>query len=162
MHIAGDPSAAPDVRRPDPGWLHMTAHEEIAMGFDAVPAGVLPDISPNDLMYRSDPNFYFYWGRSAVRAIWSVLAAVEKRDVRAILGLPCGHGRVLRVLRAAFPTARLVACDLDTDGVEFCAATFGAEPIYAHESPARTRIDDQFDLIWCGSLFTHLDETRCR
>jgi SAM-dependent methyltransferase len=67
---------------------------------------------------------------------------------------------VLRALKAAFPHARLTACDLDRDAVDFCARTFGAAPVYSHEDPAQIRIDDRFDLIWCCSLLTHVDAPR--
>jgi hypothetical protein len=42
--------------------------------------------------------------------------------------------------------------------VDFCAKSFGALPVYAAEDPAAIPIHDQFDLIWCGSLLTHLDK----
>ena len=52
------------------------------------------------------------------------------------------------------------ACDIDHDGVDFCAATFGATPVYGHEDPADIEIDAPYELIWCGSLFTHLPPER--
>jgi SAM-dependent methyltransferase len=64
-------------------------------------------------------NHYFYCGRSALGAIRLALAAAGTSKVRSILDLPCGHGRVLRVLKAAFPEAELHACDLDRTGVDF-------------------------------------------
>src|SRR5262249_53768032 len=78
--------------------------------------------------------------------------------LKRILDLPCGHGRVLRVLHAAFPDAEITACDLDKDGVDFCAKTFGAVPVYSAENPALIPVHGPFDLIWCGSLLTHLDK----
>jgi hypothetical protein len=33
---------------------------------------------------------------------------------------------------------------------------FGAKPIYSSLDAAEVEIDDQFDLVWCGSLLTHL------
>jgi SAM-dependent methyltransferase len=61
------------------------------------------------------------------------------------------------VLRAAFPDARITACDLDSDGVDFCARAFGAIPVYSADNPADIPIKDQFDLIVCGSLLTHVN-----
>jgi SAM-dependent methyltransferase len=119
------------------------------------------DVAPDDSMYRSDEKFYFYWGRSAIRVILWVLAALDKGDPKTILDLPSGHGRVLRALKATFPNAAITACDIDRDGVDFCVSMLGARPVYAAESPAETVLDDQFDLIWCGSLLTHLSATKC-
>ena len=62
-----------------------------------------------------------------------------------------------RILRAEYPDARLTACDIDQDGVDFCAETFGAKPVHGHERPQDMELSDTFDLIWCGSLLTHMD-----
>jgi cyclopropane fatty-acyl-phospholipid synthase-like methyltransferase len=59
-------------------------------------------------------------------------------------------------LRAAFPDAHLTVCDLDRDAVDFCAAEFNATPVYSQEDISSVSLDQSFDLIWCGSLFTHL------
>jgi SAM-dependent methyltransferase len=132
-------------------------------------AGSVDDaIADNDAMFeRHAPadeawNHYFLCGRSALRVIRLALAAAGKTDVRKVLDLPCGHGRVLRVLRAAFPLAELHACDLDRDGVDYCAARFGARAIYSHPNPAQVALAGPYDLIWVGSLLTHLDAPRWR
>jgi hypothetical protein len=60
-------------------------------------------------------------------------------------------------LKAAYPQAELSACDLLTDGVDFCAAEFGAKPIYSAIDITAESFPDRYDLIWVGSLFTHID-----
>jgi SAM-dependent methyltransferase len=105
-------------------------------------------------------DYYYRVGRRAVEHIKAAMLATGKAELHRILDLPCGHGRVLRYLREAFPDAELVACDIDRDGVDFCAAEFGATPIYSVEDPGKLDIEGRFDLIWCGSLFTHLDRGR--
>jgi SAM-dependent methyltransferase len=105
--------------------------------------------------YTNADTHYFSVGQSALDAIRVCMHTAGKRRVERILDLPCGHGRVLRHLKAAFPDAALTACDLNRDGVDFCARTFGAHPVYGNTEPARTAIDGTFDLIWCGSLLTH-------
>jgi SAM-dependent methyltransferase len=121
---------------------------------------IIRDISPNDEM-----NNALYWevGRSAVETISQSLQAARKpaTEVKAILDFPCGHGRVLRYLKAAFPSAAITACDLSRDGVDYCAWTFGATPVYSHEDATKISLErDAFDLIWVGSLFTHFDGRR--
>jgi SAM-dependent methyltransferase len=64
---------------------------------------------------------------------------------------------VSRILRAEYPHARLAVCDIDHDGVDFCAESFDAQPVYGHEHPRDIELEDRFDLIWCGSLLTHMD-----
>jgi SAM-dependent methyltransferase len=63
---------------------------------------------------------------------------------------------------AAFPDASLTASDINRDGVDFCRARFGARPVYSEVEPAEIPIDESFDLIFVGSLLTHLDEPRSR
>ena len=85
------------------------------------------------------------------------MMAGGKERLGSILDLPSGHGRVLRTLAAAFPDAKITACDIDHDCVDFCAKTFGAVAVYSRERPHQIPISGKFDLIWCGSLLTHLD-----
>jgi SAM-dependent methyltransferase len=121
---------------------------------------IVRTISPNDQMVDGNEDHYFAAGQSALDCINIALQAAQKpaSDVRRILDLPCGHGRVLRYLRVAFPKAEITACDLIRDGVDFCASTFGAVPVYSHEDPAKIPLEHKaFDLIWVGSLFTHFD-----
>jgi SAM-dependent methyltransferase len=108
-------------------------------------------------MYAAGPEHYFTLAAKAVEVIRHAMAAAKRETFRRILDCPCGHGRVLRALKAEFPRAELTACDLDRDGVDFCAKTFGATPIYSKENPIEIELPDQYDLIWCGSLFTHFD-----
>ncbi|MCC7275123.1 MAG: class I SAM-dependent methyltransferase [Alphaproteobacteria bacterium] len=109
---------------------------------------------------KSWEDQYFRVGEAALRAVVRAMLLAEKTDLASILDLPCGHGRVLRTLRAAFPGARIAACDLDAGGVEFCARTFAAEPVHSAVDPAAIPLTGTFELIWCGSLLTHVDAAR--
>ncbi len=120
-------------------------------------SGVSRELAAGDAMFGGDEARYFAVGQSALHCIAASLTAAGVASPRRILDLPCGHGRVLRVLRRAFPDAALAACDLDRDGVDFCAAQFGATPVHSHADLGQVRFDAPFDLIWCGSLVTHLD-----
>jgi predicted O-methyltransferase YrrM/SAM-dependent methyltransferase len=113
-------------------------------------------ISPRDAMYVGDAAHYFSVGASAMRAIEAAAPPAPKR----ILDMPSGHGRVLRHLRKRYPDAALVACDLDEDGIAFCAQQFGAEPVPSAADLSELSLPGPFDLIWCGSLVTHLDARR--
>ncbi len=103
---------------------------------------------------------YFDLGRRALELIHFSSVLCDKPHYPAILDLPCGHGRVLRWLKAHYPYANLTACDLDRDGVDFCAQQFGATPVYSEPDLRALPFNAQFDLIWVGSLVTHLDEAR--
>lgn len=128
---------------------------------------VSQEISPNDEMFSAgsagNESRYFGVGRSALKRInYSLEAAqISPIAVKRILDLPCGHGRVLRYLKSAFPEAEITACDLLRDGVDFCASTFGAIPVYSNEDPTKISLErNSFDLIWVGSLLTHFDSNQ--
>jgi SAM-dependent methyltransferase len=136
------------------------AMKELRELFETRP-DVITEVSPDDRMYR--PHLrrdYFVHGHWVLRSVKLALLAARKDEVRSILDLPCGYGRVLRQLAATFPEARLTACDLDRGGVEFCARVFGAAGVYSNEDPAKIELDGKFDLIYCGSLLTHVDADR--
>lgn len=122
-------------------------------------------LSPHEQMSFAGLDHYFKVGRSALDCIRDGLRAAGKEEagdppfgVRTILDLPCGQGRVLRWLRSAFPDAEIAACDMSREGVDFCEETFGAVPIYSVDDPEEIPLPrDHYDLIWVGSLFTHLD-----
>src|SRR6476620_8602013 len=94
-------------------------------------SNVIRTISPDEEMPIQDIEIYFSAGRSAVACINLAMHAAQKSasDVTRILDLPCGHGRILRYLKAAFPEAEITACDIRRDAVDFCASTFGAVPV---------------------------------
>jgi SAM-dependent methyltransferase len=114
-------------------------------------------ISTDDGMYTGDGAQYFKVGLSAIRCIEGAIEAARLSPVNRTLDLPCGHGRVLRFLAQRFPEAKITASDLDRAGVDFCARVFGAEPVYSELNPDDFSLAQKFDLIWCGSLVTHLD-----
>lgn len=120
--------------------------------------GVVQEIHPGDTMYEYNPDWYYPAGFSALRSIRLAMLAAKKETVESILDLPSGYGRVLRILKAAFPDASLTACDIDKRGIAFCADALGATPVEGMDDPADTELGGPFDLIWCGSLLTHVGE----
>ena len=62
----------------------------------------------------------------------------------------------MRWIRAAYPGAELYGCDVQQHGMAFCGEEFGSKSLAPANFPADMTSDVQFDLIWIGSLFTHL------
>jgi SAM-dependent methyltransferase len=120
--------------------------------------GVNQEIHPGDTMYEYNHDWYYPAGFFALRSIRLAMLAAKKDTVTSILDLPSGYGRCLRVFKAAFPDAELTACDIDKRGVEFCAETLGAMPVEGKDDPKETELTGPYDLIWCGSLLTHVGE----
>jgi SAM-dependent methyltransferase len=111
-------------------------------------------VAAHDEMFESDDQ-YFGAGLSALWAIQNIVrcrsAVVRDADFpREILDFGCGCGRVARFLAAAFPSARIHVTDLRADDVQWCAENLGCHPFSA------SLPDPRFELIWVGSVFTHL------
>lgn len=117
-------------------------------------------ISPDDGMQTPDVAGYLGVGESALKAIRLALLAGRAPAPDRILDFACGHGRVLRWLHAAYPSAQLTAADLLPDGVDFCVRQFGARGVYSTVAPTADLFAERYDLIWVGSLLTHLDVPR--
>lgn len=116
-------------------------------------------ISPGETMMDGDTERYLDVGASAMRAIKTApLLGIPQ----AILDFPCGHGRVTRHLRDAYPDAELFVSDLDEPGADFCAAEFNATKLVSSLDLSDIDFGRKFDLIWVGSLITHLDAQTTR
>ncbi len=133
---------------------------EVLTFWRTAPASVSRVTSPHDGMYAKTPDSYFPTGALALRRIRLAMFEARKDEVGSILDFACGYGRAMRYFRAAFPHARLTACDITAGAVDFCAEEFDATPVYSSEDPAEVDLPGPFDVIWVGSLFTHIPEDR--
>jgi len=116
-----------------------------------------PVVSVNDSMAGGGWRHYFEVGLDAMRWIEAAMAAASIDAPERVLDLPCGWGRIMRFLAARYPGAELVGCDIVDDGIAFCAQQFGATPVRSSPAIGDVELPGQFDLIWCGSLATHID-----
>ena len=121
------------------------------------------EIHPDDHMFNSAVNGwddYVAVGVSAAEVINYVLSAAPSGEVRRFMDFGCGHGRVARHLRAMFPFAEGAFVDIDSSCVEFCSDKFDGIPIASKEEFSELKLPGGLDLIWLGSVFTHLDYGR--
>lgn len=116
-------------------------------------------ISVRDAMFRAlpDEDSYLRAGKSVARTI-SVAADLAELSPQSILDYGCGHGRVMRWLQVFWPDARLAGADVTESQVSFCAETFGSDPVLINRPFSDIKLPSQYDLIWLGSIFTHMDE----
>ena len=118
---------------------------------------VIRTIAPEDAMQGvGDLASYLSVGEKIPRVISAALDISGGEPPARILDYGCGHGRVMRWLRAAFPDATITGADVLPGAVEFCASTFGAVPLLIDKPFAETDLGDGYDLIWLGSVYTHL------
>lgn len=117
-------------------------------------------VDPQDGMYQDwGGTYYLSAGLTGVRCVErAVETALGGKAVRSILDFPSGYGRVLRFLRVAFPKAKILASDIHAEALAFCRRVFGVDTALSNEDFSRMELGRTFDLIWCGSLITHIDE----
>jgi SAM-dependent methyltransferase len=130
-----------------------------APAFDQINQKVSPD---DDMYIGHGDEHYFGVGE---KALANILAALNTTNVdlrvKKILDLPSGYGRVLRWLKASFPEAEITACDTNNKAVDFTAEEFNAIGVYSEYDLTKIKLPfNDYDLIWCGSLLTHFDQSR--
>jgi hypothetical protein len=128
-------------------------------------AGYLPsvrlELAEHDAMYHGNDHHYLSCGASALNTILAALRLASLPDPRTVLDFGAGAGRVTRWLKAAFPNALIGTCDLRAQDMAFCERAFSA-----HTWLSTTEIDAlhaprSYDLIWLGSVATHLSADDC-
>lgn len=93
-------------------------------------------------------------------------AALERNghsfdQIHSALDFGCGCGRLLLEAVRRWPHVQWVGSDVDARGIQWCAEHLrGARVLVNPPLPPLPFANGQFDLIWCGSVFTHLDEGR--
>jgi SAM-dependent methyltransferase len=131
-------------------------------------AGVPGRIHVDDQMLRAPTpaglEHYVTDAQCAMRNLDATLQATQRswRDLESVLDLPSGYGRVTRHLVARIPADRITACDLDRQAVRFCAAEFGVKALASKPDLRDVAFPERYDLIFMGSLLTHLAEDACR
>jgi hypothetical protein len=133
----------------------------------SLPGTVLPflervplDLADDDGMYHGNDGHYLACGASALSVILSVLSLARAPVPVALLDFGAGAGRVTRWLQSAFPQADLHACDLREQDVRFNADVLGVRAWQAGTDVSSLQAPRRYDLIWAGSVATHLSEER--
>lgn len=140
----------------------LRIYQEILQSYEA--RGVSSAIDPTDKENPEDSHReqYLSVGRDALRIVISQLISHGRPPPTTILDFPSGSGRVTRHFRAAFPDARIAACDLYESHVDFCVVEFGAEALYSKEDLDAVDVEPEWDVVFVGSLLTHLPIQQAR
>lgn len=116
-------------------------------------------IHSGDGMAKSSHAQYFEIGANAAWAISEGMSAARLTpgDVKRVLDYACGYGRVLRWLVAEYREAEVLGVDVNEKAVASIPDTIGAKA-QVLDPRLSASLGDPFDVIWVGSLFTHLTE----
>jgi SAM-dependent methyltransferase len=116
-------------------------------------------ISPVDDMLETEQarDHYFAIGRSALHIISEAMMLSGRTQFNRILDLPCGGGRITRHLVKFFPDAKIYIDDIVAEKREAVRDQFAVE-LASCARDFQGASDFQFDMIFVGSLFTHLNE----
>ncbi|WP_386260645.1 methyltransferase domain-containing protein [Sulfitobacter aestuariivivens] len=120
---------------------------------------VIKTIDDKDGMSKGMIDYYFVTGRSAMVAMKKTLQVAGRtpESITRVLDYACGYGRVLRWLLAAFPQSKVIGVDVDARAVASAQRILSADTRVL-DTALTEPLDAPFDLIWVGSLFTHLNE----
>lgn len=116
----------------------------------------------DDMLWGKTPghiNHYVNVGISALKNIEDTLEIANKNfeDIKHCLDLPCGYGRVLRILSIKIPPKLITVCDINEEAVRYCNSEFGCEPLISNYDFRKINFNKKYDLVWVGSLFTHIN-----
>jgi SAM-dependent methyltransferase len=137
-------------------------YRSVAVAYRTHP-DIIGRIHYDDSSYNeSSSHHYATVGASAVAILDKALHLASKsfEQVHSCLDMPCGYGRVLRILQTKIPPDKIDACDLDRRAVKFCAREFGAQPVFSKPNLEEVTFPRSYDLIWVGSLLTHFPKTQ--
>ena len=120
----------------------------------------------DNMMSRGDPEtqrHYARVGREALELMVEALGTAGRSvaSVQACLDLPSGYGRVARMLVSKIPAARITVADVDGEAVRFCQHEFGVKGFVIGTDPETLSLPEKYDLVFVGSLLTHLREEQC-
>ncbi|MDX5405378.1 MAG: class I SAM-dependent methyltransferase [Bacteroidota bacterium] len=127
-----------------------------------------PDLSihKNDIMFRLSYyrtggdlrrtlQAYLKTGYEIARDISSI--ANEKGvEAKSFLDFGAGYGRVSRFFPFTLPGARIWVSEIKPQSLDFLKDRFAFSPILHSEAPDSLVLPEKMDIIFAGSVFTHL------
>ena len=122
-------------------------------------------IGPKDIKLRSgygdNEKIYFDSGKenaAKLKKIWS--KHFKNQRANKILDFGCAAGRVTRHLKNQFSSDQIYGCDLSAERIYWAQQNYGKwATFFCNPSNSGLPFEsNSFSLIFCGSVFTHLDE----
>jgi SAM-dependent methyltransferase len=121
-------------------------------------------VPPRELWayYGTSEESFLASGREDCDAMAKILAdsGTTLADEDSILDLGCASGRMIRHIAAVAPEARIWGADIWSSAILWCQDHLCPPCSFAVTtmSPHLPFEDRSFGLVYCGSLFTHIDD----
>jgi SAM-dependent methyltransferase len=147
-------------------WPHdrgVESYSRPAWGPAAKGADGLP-VPPRELWahYGVSEDSFLASGREDCEAMAKILAdsGTTLADAGAILELGCAGGRMIRHIPAMAPGATIWGADIWSSAILWCQDHLCPPCLFTVTTmfPHLPFEDRSFDLVYCGSLFTHIDD----
>lgn len=121
--------------------------------------GIPGRVHPADLMLESrrSPIAVARYAQAGRIAVELLDEAADDLATSSPLDLGCGHGRVTRWLARRVDPSRVTVTDLDPSAVRFCCSEFGVNGFVCSTDPTSLLVTGAHDVVWMGSVITHLD-----
>jgi ubiquinone/menaquinone biosynthesis C-methylase UbiE len=129
----------------------------------ARPVEGLP-VPPQDLWegYASTAEEYLAGARSDMAAMLGILreAGVPPESLSRVLDLGCAAGRMLRFFPSVPGESEHWGVDINARHIAWCQQHLGEPMLFATTTtaPHLPFEDNYFDLVYCGSVFTHISD----
>jgi SAM-dependent methyltransferase len=124
-------------------------------------------VPPRELwvgLYGGDVQGYLACGKRDVADMARILekSGASLAHAKRVLELGCATGRMLRHLPEFAPTAELWGVDISARHIQWCVENLRPAMQFATITtvPHLPFEDRYFDLVFCGSVFTHIEDTQ--
>ncbi len=112
--------------------------------------------------YGNNQQEYYASGKKDVQIMNDILIlnGYSNRNNQKVLDLGCGSGRMTSNLYEYFKESELWGLDINAGIIYWCKEALGDTANYATNTliPHLPFESNYFDLIYCGSVFTHIDD----
>lgn len=138
--------------------------KELALHYQAVPTAEALPVPPRELWlgYGHDEPSYLESGKTDVAAMLAILrsAGWVAHATKPILDLGCGGGRMIRHLRSIADTTQVWGMDISAPHINWLKTRL-VPPFHFATTTTLPHLpfpDHHLGLVYCGSVFTHIDE----
>src|SRR5215218_5650377 len=119
-------------------------------------------VPPMDLLQGYSPEAHLRTGRSDIETMLGILEGVGEspQTLTRVLDFGCAAGRMLRFYPHIPGRSELWGVDLSAKHISWCQQNLSPPLLFAMAttSPHLPFEDNYFDLVYCGSVFTHISD----